>query len=64
MSEMGNFTLSPSQSNRARTAGAAAKRFSKARFWGRKNAGLELKAQRRAYVRELIRTAEARRLEV
>ena len=42
----------------------AARRASGAPFWRRKNAGLELKTQRRAYVRELIRTAEARRLEV
>jgi hypothetical protein len=42
----------------------AARRASSAPFWRRKNAGIKLKAQRRAYVRELIRTAEARRLEV
>jgi hypothetical protein len=42
----------------------AAKRFSSAPFWRRKTASLELKDQRRAYVRELIRTAEARRLQV
>jgi hypothetical protein len=48
----------------ARTYADAAKRFSTAPFWRRKNAGSHLKVQRRAYVRELIRTAEARRLEV
>jgi hypothetical protein len=32
-------------------------------FWRRKLASQDLKAQRRAYVVELIRTAEARRLE-
>ena len=48
----------------ARSYAEAARRASSAPFWRRKNADLELKAQRRAYVRELIRTAEARRLEV
>ena len=48
----------------ARSYADAARRFSKAPFWRRKNAGVELKAQRREYVRELIRTAEARRLQV
>ena len=48
----------------AKTYAEAAKRFAKAPFWRRKNAGVALKAQRRAYVRELIVTAEARRLEV
>lgn len=42
----------------------ASRRFDGAPFWRRKNAGLELKARRRDYVRELIRTAEMRRLEV
>jgi hypothetical protein len=55
---------SPQLRNAARSYAEAAKRFSTAPFWRRKNAGLELKARRRAYVRELIRTAEARRLEV
>jgi hypothetical protein len=42
----------------------AAKRFAGAPFWRRTNAGIALQTQRRAYVHELIRTAEARRLEV
>jgi ribosomal protein L18E len=50
--------------NAAKHYAEASRRFSSAPFWRKKNAGLELKAQRRAYVRELIRTAEARRLEV
>jgi len=41
----------------------AAKRQARAPFWRRKVASQDLKAQRRAYVLELIRTAEARRLE-
>jgi hypothetical protein len=48
----------------ARSYAEAAKRVAGAPFWRRKNADLELKAHRRAYVVELIRTAEARRLEV
>jgi hypothetical protein len=55
---------SPQLRTAARSYAEAATRFSKAPFWRRKNAGLELKAQRRSYVHELIRTAEARRLEV
>jgi hypothetical protein len=47
----------------ARNYAEAAKRFAGAPFWRRKDAGLNLKAHRRAYVLELIRTAEARRLE-
>jgi hypothetical protein len=48
----------------ARSYAEAARRAASAPFWRKKTAGVELKAQRRAYVRELIRTAEARRLEV
>jgi hypothetical protein len=55
---------SPQLRHAAKSYAAAAKRFARAPFWRRKNASLELKVQRRAYVRELIRTAEARRLEV
>jgi hypothetical protein len=55
---------SPQLRNAARSYAEAAKRFARAPFWRRKNAGFELRAQRRAYVLELIRTAEARRLEV
>ena len=55
---------SPQLRDAARSYAEAARRFDGARFWRRKNAGLELKAQRRAYVHELIRTAEARRLQV
>jgi ribosomal protein L18E len=55
---------SPQLRDAARSYAEAAKRFSSAPFWRRKNARLELKSQRREYVRELIRTAEARRLEV
>jgi hypothetical protein len=55
---------SPQLRTAARSYAEAATRFSKAPFWRRKNAELELKARRRSYVRELIRTAEARRLEV
>ena len=55
---------SPQLRNAAKRYAEASRRFSSAPFWRKKNAGLELKAQRRAYVRELIRTAEARRLEV
>jgi hypothetical protein len=54
---------SPQLRAAARSYAEAAKRFSGAPFWRRKSAGLKLKAQRRAYVWELIRTAEARRLE-
>jgi hypothetical protein len=54
---------SPQLRTAARSYADAAKRFSRAPFWRRRNAGLTLKDQRRAYVRELIRTAEARRLE-
>lgn len=55
---------SPQLRTAARTYSEAARRAASAPFWRRKSAGLELKAQRRAYVRELIRTAETRRLEV
>jgi hypothetical protein len=55
---------SPQLRAAAKSYAAAARRFTGAPFWRRKNAGLELKEQRRAYVHELIRTAEARRLEV
>lgn len=41
----------------------AAKRLARAPFWRRNAASVALKAMRRAYVLELIRTAEARRLE-
>jgi hypothetical protein len=54
---------SPQLRTAARSYADAAKRFSSAPFWRRRNAGLTLKDHRRAYVRELIRTAEARRLE-
>jgi hypothetical protein len=54
---------SPQLRTAAKSYAAAAKRFTGAPFWRRKNAGIRLKAQRRAYVHELIRTAEARRLE-
>ncbi|HEX4719743.1 MAG TPA: hypothetical protein VH300_14545 [Thermoleophilaceae bacterium] len=54
---------SPQLRSAARTYADAARRFTTAPFWRRKNAGSALKAHRRAYVRELIRTAEARRLE-
>jgi len=55
---------SPQLRDAARSYAEAAKRLASAPFWRRKNAGEQLKVQRRAYVRELIRTAEARRLEV
>jgi ribosomal protein L18E len=55
---------SPQLRNAARSYAEASNRFASAPFWRRKTAGLELKARRRAYVRELIRTAEMRRLEV
>jgi hypothetical protein len=55
---------SPQLRTAARSYAEAAKRFASAPFWRKKNASLALKAQRRAYVRELIRTAEARRLQV
>jgi hypothetical protein len=55
---------SPQLRHAARSYAEAARRFASAPFWSRKNAGLKLKAQRRAYVHELIRTAEDRRLEV
>jgi len=55
---------SPQLRSAARSYAAAARRFTSAPFWRRKNAGIALKAKRRAYVRELIRTAEARRLQV
>jgi len=47
----------------ARRYADAAQRHDSAPFWRRKTAGLELKQQRRAYVRALIATAEAQRLE-
>ena len=55
---------SPQLRAAARSYAEAAKRFSSAPFWRRKRDGEQLKAERKAYVRELIRTAEARRLEV
>ncbi len=55
---------SPQLRSAAQSYAEAARRFDGAPFWRRKSAGLALKAERRAYVRELIRTAEARRLEV
>ena len=55
---------SPQLRRAAKTYSEAATRFARAPFWRRKSAGLQLKAQRQAYVRELIRAAEARRLEV
>jgi hypothetical protein len=55
---------SPQLRDAAQSYAEAARRATSAPFWRRKNAGVELKARRRAYVRELIRTAEARRLEV
>jgi hypothetical protein len=55
---------SPQLRTAARSYAEAAKRFASAPFWRRRKWGLALKDQRRAYVRELIRTAEARRLEV
>ena len=55
---------SPQLRSAARSYAEAARRLAGAPFWRRKTASLELKARRRAYVVELIRTAEARRLEV
>ena len=55
---------SPQLRAAARTYADAAQRRLTAPFWRRKSADVALKAERRAYVRELIRTAEARRLEV
>jgi hypothetical protein len=55
---------SPQLRRAAKSYADAAKRFAGAPFWRRKNADIRLKAHRRAYVYELIRTAEARRLEV
>jgi hypothetical protein len=55
---------SPQLRNAARSYAEASRRLASAPFWRRKNADIELKASRRAYVRELIRTAETRRLEV
>jgi len=54
---------SPQLRSAARSYAEAAKRFAGAPFWRRKADRLTLKAQRQAYVLELIRTAEARRLE-
>jgi hypothetical protein len=54
---------SPQLRGAAQLYAEAAKRLASAPFWRRKFATQELKAQRRAYVVELIRTAEARRLE-
>lgn len=48
----------------AQSYAEAARRFASAPFWRRKHAEDSLKTRRRAYVRELIRTAETRRLEV
>jgi hypothetical protein len=55
---------SPQLRSAAKSYAKAARRFTSAPFWRRKNAGIALKVQRRAYVHELIRTAEARRLQV
>jgi hypothetical protein len=55
---------SPQLRSAAKGYAEAANRLALAPFWRRKRAGLELKARRRAYVRELIRAAETRRLEV
>ncbi len=55
---------SPQLRAATRMYAAAARQFDGAPVWRRKNAGVELKVRRRAYVLELIRTAEARRLEV
>lgn len=55
---------SPQLRSAATSYADAARRFETARFWRRRAASVELKAQRREYVRELIRAAEARRLEV
>jgi hypothetical protein len=54
---------SPQLRRAAQHYATAAKRLSNAPFWRRKTASEELKVQRRAYVTELIRTAEVRRLE-
>lgn len=54
---------SPQLRRAAQHYAAAAKSFASAPFWRRKTAGEQLRVQRRAYVTELIRTAEARRLE-
>lgn len=54
---------SPQLRHAAQTYADAARRFAGAPFWRRTSANLDLKAHRRAYVVELIRTAEARRLE-
>jgi hypothetical protein len=54
---------SPQLRRAARHYADAAKRVGSAPFWRRKAAGEELKLRRRTYVTELIRTAEARRLE-
>jgi hypothetical protein len=54
---------SPQLRRAAQIYAEAARRFAAAPFWRRKLAGEDLKAVRRAYVVELIRTAEARRLE-
>jgi hypothetical protein len=54
---------SPQLRRAAKSYAEAAKRLAGAPFWRRKSAHITLKAQRRAYVHELIRTAEARRLE-
>jgi hypothetical protein len=55
---------SPQLRRAAKSYAEAAKRLATAPFWRRKSAHVQLKSQRRAYVHELIRTAEARRLEV
>jgi len=55
---------SPQLRTAARSYAEAARRAAGAPFWRRKSTGDDLRVQRRAYVRELIRTAEARRLEV
>jgi hypothetical protein len=54
---------SPQLRRAAQRYAEAAQRMARAPFWRRKVATADLKAYRRAYVLELIRTAEARRLE-
>jgi hypothetical protein len=54
---------SPELRHAAQRYAEAARRMASAPFWKRKVASQDLKARRRAYVVELIRTAEARRLE-
>ena len=54
---------SPQLRRAAQKYAEAARRLASAPFWRRKVAGEVLREERRAYVMELIRTAEARRLE-